>query len=66
MIIKNFWKFICDYGINSRPIYQMLFVNNFTRNFDGGYLKIRTYVVTLLWVPERVENADIWRPNPKL
>ena len=30
----------------------------------NGVLKIRTYIVTLLWVPARVENADIWRPNP--
>ncbi len=26
--------------------------------------KIRTYIDTFLWVPARVENADIWRPNP--
>ena len=26
--------------------------------------KIRTYIDTLLWVPFRVENAGIWRPNP--
>ena len=26
--------------------------------------KIRTYIDTFLWVPLRVENADIWRPNP--
>ena len=30
----------------------------------NGVLKIRTYIVTLLWVPFGVENADIWRPNP--
>ena len=26
--------------------------------------KIRTYIDTFLWVPVRVEDADIWRPNP--
>lgn len=26
--------------------------------------KIRTYIDTFLWVLARVENADIWRPNP--
>lgn len=26
--------------------------------------KIRTYIDTFLWVPAKVENADIWRPNP--
>lgn len=40
-----------DYGINSRPIYQMLFREFIHNVIWNGAIKIRTYVVTFLWVP---------------
>lgn len=56
-----------DYGINSRPIYQMLFREFIHNVIWNGAIKIRTYVVTFLWVPfKKVEDADIWRPNPNI
>ena len=42
----------------------MLFVNIFYERILIGGVKIRTYIVITLGARKKVENADIWRPNP--